>query len=199
MLLESAGHQPNVHPTAVVAPTATLVGDVEVGPRCVIGYGACLIAEGERIAIGEQVIIRDHAIIRSTPKYAVRVGDAVLIGPHSTLFGCTIEDEVFLATGTTVFHLAVVRRRAEIRVNAVVHLRTVVPEAACVPIGWVAVGDPAQVLPPDQHDAIWAAQKPLDFPATAYGLARAPDGAVDMFELTQRLFDAADRNSPKES
>jgi len=46
-----------------------------------------------------------------------------------------------------------------------------------VPIGWVAVGDPAHILPPDQHDAIWAIQKPLDFPATAYGLSRSPDPA----------------------
>src|SRR5215472_603290 len=117
-------------------------------------------------ALGEQVIVRDNAVIRSTAKYPVEVGNAVLIGPHTALFGCTIEDEVFLATGTRVFHLAVVRKRAEVRVNAV----TVVPQEATVPIGWIAVGDPARILSPDQHDAIWAIQKPLDFPATAYGL-----------------------------
>ena len=88
--------------------------------------------------------------------YPVEVGNAVLIGPHTALFGCTIEDEVFLATGTRVFHLAVVRKRAEVRVNAVVHLKTVVPQEATVPIGWIAVGDPARILSPDQHDAIWA-------------------------------------------
>jgi len=122
----------------------------------------------------------------------------VLIGPHTALFGCTIEDEVFLATGTRVFHLAVVRKGAEVRVNAVVHLKTVVPEGVTIPIGWIAVGDPARILAPDQHDAIWATQKPLDFPATAYGLARGPDGSVDMRELTRRLSESARRHRPEQ-
>src|SRR5499433_2570275 len=119
MLLKSGSHSPSVDPSAVIAPNATLVGDVRIGARCVIGYGASLIAEGQPITLGEQVIVRDNAVIRSTAKYPVQVGNAVLIGPHTALFGCTIEDEV-LATGTRVFHLAVVRKRAEVRVNAVV-------------------------------------------------------------------------------
>ena len=41
-----------------------------------------------------------------------------------------------------------------------------------VPIGWVAVGDPAQVLPPARHDDIWAVQEGLDFPGTVYGVGR---------------------------
>jgi carbonic anhydrase/acetyltransferase-like protein (isoleucine patch superfamily) len=198
MLLKTGSHRPSVDPSAVIAPNATLVGDVRVGARCVIGYGACLIAEGQPITLGEQVIVRDNAVIRSTAKHPVDVGDAVLIGPHTALFGCTIEDEAFLATGTRVFHLAVVGKRAEVRVNAVVHLKTVVPEGATVPIGWIAVGDPARILSPDQHDAIWAIQKPLDFPATAYGLNRGADGLIDMHELTRRLSEAAHRHRPEE-
>jgi carbonic anhydrase/acetyltransferase-like protein (isoleucine patch superfamily) len=74
------------------------------------------------VTLGEQVIVRDNAVIRSTANYPVDVGNAVLIGP-TPRSSRTIEDEVFLATGTRVFHLAVVRRRAEVRVNAVVHLK----------------------------------------------------------------------------
>ena len=50
-----------------------------------IGYGACLIAEGQPITLGEQVIVRDNAVIRSTAKYPVEVGNAVLIGPYTVL------------------------------------------------------------------------------------------------------------------
>jgi hypothetical protein len=77
-------------------------------------------------------------------------------------------------------------------------LETVVPDGATVPIGWIAVGDPARILPPDQHDAIWAIQKPRDFPATAYGLNRGPDGSVDMHEPTLRLSESARRHRPEE-
>jgi carbonic anhydrase/acetyltransferase-like protein (isoleucine patch superfamily) len=199
MLLKTGSDRPSVDPSAIIAPNATLVGNVRIGARCVIGYGACLIAEGQPIILGEQVIVRDNAVIRSTGKYPVEVGNAVLIGPHTALFGCTIEDEVFLATGARIFHLAVVRKRAEVRVNAVVHLKTVIPQGATVPIGWIAVGDPARILSPDQHDAIWAIQKPLDFPATAYGLDRSPDGSVDMYVLTSRLSESARTHRPEET
>ena len=52
MLLKSGSHSPSVNPSAVIAPNATLVGDVRIGARCVIGYGACLIAEGQPITLG---------------------------------------------------------------------------------------------------------------------------------------------------
>jgi hypothetical protein len=61
------------------------------------------------------------------------------------------------------------------------------PEGSMVPIGWIAVGNPAEILSPDEHDKIWAIQKPLNFPLTVYGLDRLPDGSVDMKELTRRL------------
>ena len=72
------------------------------------------------------------------------------------------------------------------RINGVVHLKTRLPADATVPIGWVAVGDPAAILPPDQHDRIWAIQEKLDFPQTIFGLARPEPGATVMPELTRR-------------
>src|SRR5262245_23078087 len=90
MLLKGASHCPSVDPSAVIAPNATLVGDVRIGARCVIGYGVCRIPEGQPITLGEQVIVRDNAVIRSTAKHLVEVGNAVLIGPHTALFGCNL-------------------------------------------------------------------------------------------------------------
>ena len=46
-----------------------------------------------------------------------------------------------------------------------------------MPIGWVAVGDPAQILPPGRHDEIWAVQEGLDFPGTVYGVPRGTAAA----------------------
>jgi hypothetical protein len=53
-----------------------------------------------------------------------------------------------------------------------------------VPIGWVAVGDPAQILPPDQHDRIWQVQEPLNFPLTVYDIDRKD---ASMAAITRRL------------
>jgi hypothetical protein len=57
-----------------------------------------------------------------------------------------------------------------------VHVNTVLPAGGLVPIGWVAVGDPARVLPPERHDEIWSVQEGLDFPGTVFGPPReTPD------------------------
>ncbi|MGH3430911.1 MAG: hypothetical protein ACRDQZ_25635, partial [Mycobacteriales bacterium] len=57
---------------------------------------------------------------------------------------------------------------------------------ATVPLGWIAVGDPAQILPPDRHDDIWAVQKPLDFPRFVFGVERPPDGQTIMPDVMPR-------------
>jgi hypothetical protein len=99
--------------------------------------------------------------------------------------GCRVGDNAFLATGSTVFNGAVVGEGAEVRVNGTVHLRTALPADAVVPIGWVAVGDPAEILQSGDHERIWALQEPLDFPGTVFGVERGPAGTM-MPELAGR-------------
>jgi len=190
MLLVHRGKAPSIHPSAFVAPTATMCGDVHIGPNSQVGFGAVLVAEGQPITIGAFVIVREQALLRSTASHPLHVGDHSLVGPHASLMGCRIESDVFLATGVTVFHGARVGRAAEVRVNGVVHVNSVVPPGATVPIAWVAVGDPARYFPPSDHEGIWSVQEPLDFPGTVYGVERAADGSVDMRRITKRVAEA---------
>ena len=171
MLIEHRGKRPSVDPTAYVAPTAVLSGDVTVGRDSRILFGAILTAEGGPVTIGAECIVMENAVVRGTSKHPVTVGDNVLIGPRAYLSGCEVADEAFLATGTTVFNGARIGRRAEVRINGVVHIRTVLKAGDLVPIGWVAVGDPA-TRPPDRHDDIAPIQRSLDFPRTVFGLDR---------------------------
>ena len=90
-----------------------------------------------------------------------------------------------LATGATVFNGAVVGEGAEVRINGTVHLLTELPPFATVPIGWVAVGRPAEILPPGDHDRIWALQEPLNFPKEVFGLERPPPGTSKMPALAE--------------
>ncbi|MEV4774126.1 gamma carbonic anhydrase family protein [Microbacterium sp. LTA6] len=184
MLYEHLGAQPRIHDTAVIAPTAVISGDVTIGADCQVLHGAVITAEGGPITLGENVIVMENAIVRASSANPVHVGDHVLIGPGASVSGAVIGDEVFLATGTRVFNGAHIGDRAEVRINAVVHLRTVLPEDAVVPIGWVAVGDPVQVLSPDRHEEIAAAQRELDFPGYVFGVDR--DTPDVMVQLTER-------------
>ncbi|SDH03237.1 gamma carbonic anhydrase family protein [Microbacterium pygmaeum] len=184
MQFEHLGAHPRIHPTAVVAPTAVLSGDVQIGPECQILHGAVITAEGGPITLGEHVIVMENALIRASASHAVHIGDHTLVGPMASVSGATIGDEVFLATGTRVFNGARVGRRSEVRINAVVHLRTVLPPETVVPIGWIAVGEPLQILSPDRHEEIWEAQKELDFPGYIFGIDR--DTPDLMVQLTER-------------
>jgi len=175
MLIEHAGQSPRIHPSAWVAPNATISGDVEIGPETRVLFGAVLSADGGPIQVGSRCVIMENAVLRGTPKHPLRIGDRVLVGPRAYLSGCTVEDEAFLATGSALLNGAQVGCRTEVRINGTVHLKTVLPDEALVPIGWVAVGDPASILPPNRHDEIWAIQEQLDFPKEIFGIDRSPD------------------------
>ena len=55
----------------------------------------------------------------------------------------------------SIFRGSELGRGSEVRINGVVHIKTVLKENQTVPIGWVAVGNPACILPPDKHEEIW--------------------------------------------
>lgn len=184
MQYEHLGAQPRIHPTAVVAPTAVISGDVSIGADSQVLHGAVITAEGGAITIGESVIVMENALIRSTTANSVRIGNNTLVGPMASVSGASIGAEVFLATGTRIFNGARIGDRCEVRINSVVHLRTQLAEGTVVPIGWIAVGDPMQLLSPDRDEEIWAAQKELDFPGYVFGIDReTPDL---MIQLTER-------------
>ncbi len=186
MLLEHLGKRPRIHETAYIAPTATICGDVTVGAESRVLFGAVLVAEGGPVTIGRHCIVMEQAVVRGTPRHPATLGDHVLVGPHAHLTGCAVDESVFLATGVSVFNGARLGARAEVRINGVVHVNTTLPPDATVPIGWIAVGEPAQILPPGEHDRIWAVQRTLDFPRTVFGLEHAPAGNTIMPEMTRR-------------
>lgn len=186
MLLEHEGKAPQIAPSAYVAPTATISGDVRIGPNCRVLFGAVLTAEGGPVELDHHVVVMENAVLRGTLQNPLTIGRHCLIGPRASLVGARIDDEVFLATGSCVFNGAHIETRSEVRINATVHLRTRLPAETTVPIGWVAVGDPAQVLPPGADEQIWAIQETLDFPGYVFGLDRAASGNCPMPELTHR-------------
>jgi gamma-carbonic anhydrase len=172
MLLEHRGKRPSVDPSAYVAPTAVLCGDVRVGAEARILFGAVVTAEDGYVEIGARCVVMENALLRGRAAHPVRLGDDVLVGPHAHVNGSEVGDGCFLATGTSLFPGSRIGRDVEVRINGVVHVNSVLEDEALVPIGWVAVGDPASVLAPLDHDEIWRIQKALDFPGTVYGLPR---------------------------
>ena len=194
MLIEHRGKRPRIHESAYIAPTATVCGDVTLGEECRVLFGAIITAEGGPVTIGRQCVVMEHAVIRGTRSHPVQIGKHVLVGPRAYLSGCTVEDDVFLATGATIFNGARIGTRAEVRINGIVHLKTVLPPDTLVPIDWIAVGDPAQILPPSEHQRIWAIQQPLNFPLEVWGVERSTDGTSIMPRIMERYTRALERH-----
>jgi len=171
-LITHRGHAPHVHPDAYIAPTAVLCGDVRIGAGARILFGAVITAEDGHVRIGRRCVVMENSLVRGRGAHPAEVGDDVLIGPHAHVNGAIVGDGCFLATGCSLFPGARLEPGVEVRINAVVHANTTLPAGTTVPIAWVAVGDPAQILPPGRHDDIWAIQQDLDFPGTVYGATR---------------------------
>lgn len=188
MILSHDEKKPTIDPSAYIAPNAVVCGDVRIAAGCRIMFGVCVVAESKPLTIGKNCIVMENAVLRSTDKHELSIGQHCLVGPHAHIVGCTIEDGVFIATGASVFHGAWLRTKVEVRVNAVVHLRTELLPKTVVPIGWIAVGRPAVILPPEKHAEIWAVQKPLDFPGFVYGVSRKSgnDTMPAMEEITKK-------------
>jgi gamma-carbonic anhydrase len=172
MLIEHRGTVPEVDPTAYVAPTAVLCGAVRVGPGARVLFGAVLTAEDGRVSVGARSVVMENAVVRGRARHPAVIGDDVLVGPHAHVNGAQVGDGCFLATGAALFPGSVAGPGSEVRIGAVVHVNTMLAAGATVPIGWIAVGDPARVFPPGEHEQIWEIQRTLDFPGTVYGLPR---------------------------
>ncbi|WP_199432966.1 gamma carbonic anhydrase family protein [Qaidamihabitans albus] len=172
MIYEHEGKRPRIASSAYVAPNAVVCGDVTVGEDARILFGAVLTAEGGSVEVGTSSIVMEQALVRGRAAAPAHIGDNVLVGPHSHVNGGRLDDEVFLATGVAVFPGARVGRASEVRINGVVHVNAALPAETTVPIGWIAVGDPARVFSPEQHDQLWEIQRRSDFPSTVFGLPR---------------------------
>ena len=186
MLIEHGGKRPTIDPSARIAPNATICGDVTIGANTSVGFGVVVTAESGPVRVGRNCVIMETAVLRGVRNSDLEIGDNVLIGPRCHLSGCRIEDEVFVATGATVLNGAHLGKGCEVRINGVVHISTCLPAHAVVPIGWVAVGCPAQMFPPEDHAAIWSVQQGLDFPRKVFGVPRPAAGETIMGDVMPR-------------
>ena len=186
MLLRHRGHEPVIDPSAFVAPTATLVGDVRIGARARVMYGAVLDAEASRIEVGECAIVCEHAVLRATAAGGtprpVMVADHVFVGPHATLLGCRVDRCAYLATGATVLHAAHIGAGGSVAVGALVHGGTVLPPEFFVPPNMIAVGDPVRVHPPTDPVTLGEAVRSTGFARLAFGVEAAWEDRITRYE-----------------
>ncbi|MEO6001718.1 MAG: gamma carbonic anhydrase family protein [Opitutus sp.] len=123
-----------------VAPNATVVGDVTLGPQSSVFYGAVLRGDIARIVVGEGSNIQDNAVVHLADDLDAVIGRWCTIGHSAIVHACTIEDECLIGMGATVLDGARIGARSIVGAGAVVTQRMIVPPGSMV------LGTPAKVV-----------------------------------------------------
>jgi carbonic anhydrase/acetyltransferase-like protein (isoleucine patch superfamily) len=137
-LIELDGKAPTIGRDVFLAPSAVLVGDVRVGDRANIWFGAVLRGDSSYIEIGEETSIQDTAVIHCAAELPTVIGSRVIVGHGALLEGCVIEDRALIGMG------AIVLQRARVGPSAMVAAGAVVSERTEIRGGVFAAGVPAR-------------------------------------------------------
>ncbi|MDX2006255.1 MAG: gamma carbonic anhydrase family protein [Meiothermus sp.] len=135
-------HQPKIHDTAFIAPSATVIGQAEIGENASVWFGAIVRSDTERVVIGAGTNVQDGAVLHADPGDPCVLGPGVTVGHRAVVHGATVEEGALIGIG------AVVLNKAKVGRGAVVGAGAVVPPGMEIPDGMLAIGIPAKVRGP---------------------------------------------------
>ena len=140
-ILPFKGTWPTIDPSVFLAPTASVIGDVEIGAETNIWWGCLVRGDMNVIRIGRRVNIQDLTVVHvDSQKYGTFIGDSVTIGHGAIIHACTLEDRCFVGMQACVMDGAVVETGAMVAAGALV------PPGKTVKGGQLWAGTPAKFM-----------------------------------------------------
>jgi carbonic anhydrase/acetyltransferase-like protein (isoleucine patch superfamily) len=134
------GRKPDTSGAAFVAANATVVGDVEMGPKSSVFYGCVLRGDINEIRIGAGTNIQDNAVVHLADELGAHIGAWCTVGHCAIIHACRIGDECLVGMGATVLDGAVIGARSIIGANSLV------TQGFECPPGSLVYGSPARVI-----------------------------------------------------
>lgn len=138
LILPYQGKTPRIHHSAFIAPTATIIGDVEIGPDSSIFYGCVLRGDVGPIRLGARTNIQDNSVIHVDGDAPCTIGDDVTVGHMALIHGSTVED------GTLVGMKAGLLSHSHIGSGCLIAAGSIVLEGQVVPARTLVAGVPAK-------------------------------------------------------
>ncbi len=140
-IIPFGGRSPRIHPSAFVAPTAVLIGDVEVGPESSIWFGTVLRGDSPThpIRVGARASVQDNCVLHVSEQGPTIVGDDVTVGHGAIFESCEIRRGALIGMNAVLLHHCVIGE------EALVAAGSVVPEGMTVPARSLVAGAPATV------------------------------------------------------
>ncbi|HEY8841151.1 MAG TPA: gamma carbonic anhydrase family protein [Candidatus Dormibacteraeota bacterium] len=142
MEFELGGKRPSVHPDAYIAPTAVLIGDVDIGSGASVWFGAVLRADEAQIKVGAGANIQDNAVIHCAKDLPTLIEENASVGHSAQLEGCVVEEGAVVGMGATML------QRSRLGKGSLLAAGAVLAEGSEVPAGHMAAGVPAIVKKP---------------------------------------------------
>jgi carbonic anhydrase/acetyltransferase-like protein (isoleucine patch superfamily) len=139
LILPYAGDAPRVHPTAWLAPNATVVGDAQIEELASVFYGAVVRADMAAIRLGAGSNLQDNVVVHTDFGFPALIGSGVSVGHSAVVHGCTVEDNCLIGMHATVLNGAVVGR------GSLVAAGTVILEGTAIPPRSLVAGVPGKV------------------------------------------------------
>ena len=139
MEFELGGKRPRVHPDAYVAPTAVLIGDVEIDAGASVWFGAVLRADESEIKVGAGANVQDNVVIHCAENLPTVIETNATVGHSAQLEGCVVEAGALVGMGATML------QRSRLGAGSMLAAGAVLPEGAQIPPGHLAAGVPATV------------------------------------------------------
>lgn len=138
-LFSFEGRSPSVDPSAFIAPTASLIGDVTVEAGASVWYGAVIRADYSAVIVRAGANVQDGAVVHGPPGEATEIGRGATVAHNCVVHGAILEEECLVANGAIVLDGARVGARSLVAAGAVVSSNLEIPP------GVLAAGVPAQV------------------------------------------------------
>lgn len=134
------GATPSIHPSAFVAKSADIIGDVTLAEETSVWFHTVLRADINSIVIGPKSNIQDGSVIHLADDYGTHVGELVTVGHKAILHACTVANEVLVGMG------AIILDGAEIGERCIIGAGALVTQNKKIPPGSLVIGSPARVV-----------------------------------------------------
>jgi carbonic anhydrase/acetyltransferase-like protein (isoleucine patch superfamily) len=120
MILEFKGRVPIIGKNVFIAPTAVIIGDVEIKDNASIWYGTVIRGDMERITIGESTNIQDNCTIHTDYDKPTVIGNHVTVGHNAVVHGCIVEDNCMIGINAVVLSGALIKTGTIVAAGSVV-------------------------------------------------------------------------------
>ncbi|HUH53864.1 MAG TPA: gamma carbonic anhydrase family protein [Microbacteriaceae bacterium] len=128
LLIPFNGFTPQVHPTAWIAPNATLIGNVHIGAGASIWFGAVLRGDIDLIEIGDGSNLQDNVVVHTDEGIPTIIGKNVGVGHLALLHGTRVEDGSLVGMGAKLLNNSVVGKGGFVAAGALLLEGHKVPE-----------------------------------------------------------------------